>query len=345
MHFTRRLCGAAKSAVTSKQTMLLPPETLGESIWEPLLGAYSSLFDDKSQTQFKQYLQDNVIRDDILQTAQNCTVLTLRLFHNLQNPLFEEFKFNPKEFMSTVGPALENLHDIIGNLSNEMNQVNTLADVTLDDVEVKLERMRDEQQPMDPVEIFGENAWEEAAKNDSDSLAASLKRMTSEAAFQDYYYSTLMAHKVRAKFRSQAKAVLHDPVYIGNEVKEVALIRARVKMLSHEGEAVFDEDTGLDKEPPSKDKNVASQLHVLYEISRRFKILDASSVTDDSEQSVNNDDKQGVYTDDDKDETIQYTGDVGVAVFEGWLNGGPDKKLRWKLATIRPPFEFPFTTQ
>ena len=41
------------------------------------------------------------------------------------------------------------------------------------------------------------------------------------------------------------------------------------------------------------------------------------------------------------DETLMEHTIVNVATVQGWLKDGPNGELRWQLALLRPPVEFP----
>ena len=156
----------------------------------------------------------------------------------------------------------------------------------------------------------------------------------------------------------------------------VALLNARALVLDKEDDAekVMEHPEFKASEATnstSTTERVAAQMDVLYEITHTYKqsIKDKNSATAEiydniaesnnfkveSESMQNKSDaaidevspvnhSTAVSTSTDENakqyETILTT-TLGVAVFEGWLHGGPDGGLRWKVALLRDASEFP----
>lgn len=92
----------------------------------------------------------------------------------------------------------------------------------------------------------------------------------------------------------------------------------------------------LDNEESGKLPAVAAQIEVLYDVEETL-VVPAEPV--DTEENKTNADGN-----EDKKETKTVTRtNVVVGVFEGWLSGGDDseEELRWRVADVRFPFEFP----
>lgn len=91
-----------------------------------------------------------------------------------------------------------------------------------------------------------------------------------------------------------------------------------------------DDDT---KKPPA----VAAQVEVLYDFEETLEVM-AEEGDLEADHHKSEDKKDEAET-----KTITRTS-VAVGIFEGWLSGGdnPEEGLRWKLAQIRYPLEFPF---
>jgi len=83
---------------------------------------------------------------------------------------------------------------------------------------------------------------------------------------------------------------------------------------------------------------VAVQCEVLYDIEETLEVP-ADEGGQDAENKSDESNDQG------ETKTVTRTS-VVVGVFEGWLSGGddPEEGLRWRVADIRYPFEFPFIT-
>lgn len=76
---------------------------------------------------------------------------------------------------------------------------------------------------------------------------------------------------------------------------------------------------------------VAAQVEVLYDVEETLEV----PVEEGEEANENKNDEK-------ETKTVTRTS-VVVGVFEGWLSGGDDPEgLRWRVADIRFPFEFPF---
>jgi len=130
---------------------------------------------------------------------------------------------------------------------------------------------------------------------------------------------------------------------------KVALLSARAVVIHpEEGNETLDMDNIADEElnvqENEEDYNdadntpVAAQVEILYDIKQTVLSVAASS----SETEATNDDDDDDDDDESKEETLTGT-TVFVGVLEGWLNGNPEglKELRWKLAAVRMPWEFP----
>ena len=204
----------------------------------------------------------------------------------------------------------------------------------------------------DPKKDFAvlDHDWTDVARKDPDSLAGQLSRMVTKELFQ--------IHQVNAKMALllQNQAPKIDFREGSCRVNNVALLSARaglfVERESTDGkgdggpryEAANDD---FDNEDASTKTAVAAQLEILYDVTQEFLIPapTASSLSTVGEKegsgsaNVNTSDSLSAAV---KGSEPRKTTIVSVALFEGWLKGGPDDgELRWKLALHRPPFEFP----
>jgi hypothetical protein len=76
--------------------------------------------EDSARIEFNKAIKNQIIKDKVLQNATFGSTITFSLFHNLQDPLFQTHKFDAQEFVAAVGPALENFHENIGLLRNQL---------------------------------------------------------------------------------------------------------------------------------------------------------------------------------------------------------------------------------
>ena len=321
MHATRRLLSRTGPSLGGIQHKLaLPPATFLDVTGSALSGAWAVLSDQTSRDLYEQAISDHVIKDEVLSRAQNGSVLIYSLFHNLhQDTLFADYKFQATDFVRVVGPALANFHETLGKLQNGLVPTND-ADSTHEKTKIteKLKQSDEEilatLQGTNITEAFlGTNEWRKQADNDPDSSAAYLAHMTTPSCFDMCFYTS----KLAASFSTSAAS------FVECSVNEVALLRARAKVIPRDIDPTstdeYEEFRATDE--LGKTLNVAAQIDVLYEITSTHV---ASPLAAGDKIS----------------ETITTT-NLAVAVFEGWLSGGPEKDLRWKIAFLREALEFP----
>lgn len=202
------------------------------------------------------------------------------------------------------------------------------------------------------AEAILNHEWMNEARNHPDSLAAQLSRMVTKELFQINQLSS----KTAFLLQNQSRDIIFREGSC--RVNNVALLSART-CLFKEKEGSSSEDTSDGKEAATEyvavdydfendfDESttaVAAQLEVLYDITQEFVIRKTSS-SDSKEIEELSDDSSSSSTlnssSSDNEKSTQTT-IVSVATIEGWLHGGPDDgQLRWKLASYRPPYEFP----
>lgn len=89
------------------------------------------------------------------------------------------------------------------------------------------------------------------------------------------------------------------------------------------------EEDGAKEEVDSDKLPVAAQVEILYDIEQSLLVPMAKQGDDNKTES-------------EEKKTVTRT-TVVVGVFEGWLNGDPEgNELRWRVAEVRPAWEFPF---
>lgn len=330
-----------------------------------------SLLSEKARVRFIDSLEKGIIQESVLSQATAGPMMMLSLFHELQNPLFKKNNFDPDEFLEGVIPALENFHNVSGALENELHRINKklqksyaimneepakdtdegsnastvdLGAVTKEEKESLLSALKflsddvETKKKRKDAEAILDHEWMEEARENPDSLAAQLSRMVTKELFQINQLSS----KTAFLLQNQTRNILFREGSC--QVNNVALLSARA-CLFKEKELPISEDKGdvnevrkeyepveynYDDEYDVSETAVAAQLEVLYDVTQEF-IIGEPGRADRKETEQ----KESTQT------TI-----VSVATLEGWLHGGPDgAELRWKLASYRPPYEFPYIEQ
>ena len=292
--------------------------------------------------------------------------MTFSLFYNLQNPLFKKY-WDAKEFVHAVGPALENFHDTLARLRNELPEdlEEELSSILNKSEEEFIEEIKSKEEKDVRMSIFGENHWRTQAEADPDSLAGRLAKMTTDVCLDAFFYTSKLDIIGRASLGGENAAGfgLNDYVPGSCKVNEVALLSARAMVMDEKEDKIdveHPEFAASEGDLSPKEGNVAAQIDVLYEVTHTYKISDPAAAAayevimdtagegtpeattttdstkkDDSEASENIDAKESAG------ETVSYT-NLAVAVFEGWLHReSKDEGLRWKIALLREAHEFP----
>ena len=108
---------------------IIPPRTFTQMLLSAAQGAFS-LMDQDMRKEFIENLDDGIINEGVISQAQMGTLVMLSLFNDMRNPLFKAHDFEPKRFLEGVAPALENFHDVLGLLENELHEIrNKLAEL------------------------------------------------------------------------------------------------------------------------------------------------------------------------------------------------------------------------
>jgi hypothetical protein len=347
-------------------------------------------------------VQGSTINADVLKQARFGNMLTIALFHDLQDPLFHQHSFNADDFLKGVQPALRNFHDTIGQLQNEFPSVASKEERT----EKLLQRMHQiVTSSMHPKTSEGEsqglslpdNPWTEQAHKDPGSHAATLSAMVSPKVFDSLFLTT------------ETQAMLASYKAGSTTVSNVALLSARAMVMDkHDGTIVKDEfvnnvtckmdlksktdeenegapkmvtlkaseegttSTGCEEKGAASDAKdpqveevpgsgadgtpeqtadntpVAAQIEVLYEMEQiievKPEIFDDTPVTavasmKSIKENAGSNESGGGKGDYSKAPSAPITVEtqIWVGTFEGWLNGGPDEALRWRITRLRPP--------
>ena len=336
---------------------IIPQRTMTQMFFSAINGGFS-LLSERGRTGFLDSLEKGIIQEGVLSQATAGPMMMLSLFHELQNPLFEKHRFDPRQFLDGLGPALENFHNVSSALENELHKINSKAlssskpetdeqkseDIEDADQEVEAGGMtkEDKDQLLLALKVMAKSEdahakqkkaaeaildyeWMSEAKSNPDSLAGQLSRMVTKELFQINQLSS----KTAFLLQNQSRNIFFREGSC--RVNNVALLSARACLFrekdSEEGAKEYEAiDESLENDFDESEAQVAAQLEVLYDVTQEFVVKEPGntslSISDDEEST--------------------QTTVVSVATLEGWLHGGPDDgELRWKLTSYRPPYEFP----
>lgn len=405
MHRTRCLLQKSSGFAQARQRKtILPRDTFWDVTVSGLQGLWATFTDQSAHERYEQLIRDGVIQDSVLAKARNGSLRTLALFWNLQNPLFQQNNFDPKEFVQGVGPALEVFQDTLGQLVQQMNSE-------------MLKEKKDSNSNTDDDETskrlttFGllsgitgrqsENEWRKQAEQDPNSLAARLQKIVSENGLDDHYFGAKLFQILVSS--GVGAGGTYEYVAGSSAVQSVALINARaMETIDQQAEVIDSEHPEFAaSEGPQQDPWVAARLEVLYEIVQTYRPSDRNassaatilssteqykkiqndaslssettpqvketqkdeSVRDHANNNANIDEKNetsgaksfsqeksvtsvssakdgSTQNDVKKEQDLVSETSLAVAVIEGWLRGGPNKQLRWKISMIREAYEF-----
>jgi hypothetical protein len=327
--------------------LLLPIQTFWPSVYAAYQGAWTLMTEDSAKLEYDKAIKNQIIKENVLQNSTIGSVITFSLFHNLQNPLFKKHEWDAQEFVASVGPALENFHDTLGLLRNQLpdhilretREREEKDKATEAEAEAKGSTSSSEEDVLSELSnlteaLLGTNHWRQQAEEDPESPAGQLARMTSEVCLDAFYYTSKL-DTIGQSFQT----VKYVPGSC--DIHQVALLNARALEIypEDEGEVAEFADGKVPEDPP-----IAAQMDVLYEVTHTYKQKIGGPAT---LEAASDEEATGTMTpaekkddEEEKTETVSYTNLV-VAVLEGWLHKGPEKELRWKVALLRDALEFP----
>ena len=302
------------------------------------------LMDLNKRNDFIDSLDKGTINEEVISQATGGPMVMLSLFNDLQNPLFKQHNFDASEFLSGVRPALERFHNLSGLL--ELQFEKTLSEALNDSAtSIKGGSSMDASSTDESIayiekdmvqEVAMQHRWKDAAEKDPESLAGQLSRMMTTELLDLHQESTLTAF---SSIHTNRDIKLNQGSFT---VNNAALISARAFLCAEKAPPTEDIegwgerselkyeviDYSVDEAELKKRKGgVAAQLEVLYDVSHEYV---------ETIPALDNDEPNG------KGRELKVNNSfVAVAVLEGWLSGGPDDQLRWKLSLYRPAFEFP----
>lgn len=361
----------------STSQSLIPQRNLWDTIYSGTKGMISLLVSEESRQKFMDVVQGSTINADVLKQARFGSMLTIALFHDLQDPLFEKYSFNASDFLTGVKPALTNFHETIGKLQNEFPDVTSKEEQT----EKLLQRMLLHTTTNEIKDV--KTPWSEQAEKDPESPAAQLTAMVSPSLFNALFLAT------------ETEAMMAKHKEASTQVSYVALLSARAMVMDEEEYATTPNNAIENKKPeetPSAATSEKQQAEAQQKERKSDTVgikMEASALPDtsstekkESDSAESKTDEEEVVVASEPDTTavaaqievlyefnhtvemkpnlfaIQGEGQeeeskappksereetqIWVGTFEGWLNGGPEGSLRWRLTNWRPPTaEFP----
>lgn len=330
--------------------------------------------DVKSRVEFSDYLDNKTIDDEVISQATAGTLMVFSLFHGLQNPLFKQHNFDAKDFLSGVRPALEQFHNVSGELENKLRKIRADAKVAADfqaDEDVSKpgntpspSEAKDAgtvNNPQDTaitlgftetdlvkVDITGdkslstliEHDWRKDAESNPESPAGQFSHMVTPELLELHQNSAkaaIMFDLDRDVSFKEGSCTVSNVAFISARAFLCAEKPTKSEDIDEWGERsdlkyeIIDYEM-TDAEFKRRKGGVAAQVEVLYDVTQEFEETLPKTPGDGDEEGA----KEKI-TKKDIDST-----NVSVAVLEGWLSGGPDDELRWRVALNRPAFEFPY---
>mmetsp|Transcript_14 Transcript_14/g.18 ORF Transcript_14/g.18 Transcript_14/m.18 type:complete len:382 (-) Transcript_14:596-1741(-) len=360
------------------QALLIQPRTTPDVYLAAATTAWRTLTSPDVGATYEERVKKGIINPSVLKQSRYSGAMSLALTYELDEPLFQKYKFDAKQFIEGVKPALERYHDIQGQFQNtvfdhaeedgtfampkENESSNNIVE-TIDDYLSKLKRLQDR------TENFARKQQE-----DKESLAGQLTRMITPYMFKGMQEAVNAYILNETKLRYEAGS---------GEVLNVALLSARAVEMDQQAndleetneenvqqDELKNDPSAAQKEEESNFNSVSTEKSTLNATEDKEEKSQETSPNDiktsQEEEEENNEPMIAAQVEvlydinqtyqipaADKDsqpdsesvesETKDYTV-VCVAVFEGYLSGDPEgnENVQWKLAMTRPPEEFPY---
>jgi hypothetical protein len=360
---------AFKKAVSG---CLIPPRTFTQMLTSSFRGAVS-LLNETNRAEFIEKLDKGIINEGVISQATTGPLHLLSLVHDLQNPLFKRYKFSAKAFLEGVAPALESFHNASVALENKFHTI--CKDVQLSSKEEEDNPIQGDEVPAgsktteENVQVKGDDEeyllsvlrkyqsedlvssnleekqvaailnheWMDEAKKNPESFAGQMSRMMTTEMFQMHQLLTKSSFVLQNHNRTIS---LEEG---SCTVNNVALLSARAFLCApREGDEngkyydIAEYFDGFDESTTG----VAAQLEVLYDVTQTYTIKE-NPIKKGADETKDGDAAMTKETGSEPESMT--TTIVSVATIEGWLkrveedNGEP----RWRLALLRPAFEFP----
>jgi hypothetical protein len=329
MHSSRILRSAAEKA------FLVPPRT-SIDLFASAANAVINLFGSEDKRKlFANSVNSGVILPEILGQANLGYLRILALYDELDSPTLKSF--NVDEFLEGVKPALAEFHHVQASLQNKVHVI-AKEDNVDDQKREESEELTVEKVLLasyanandDRLRRVLNYSWKKEVEKDSESDEARISSMVSA-----WFFESLQVGAKICYFMYPNETIQDGCV----EINSVALLSARGILMHEEMEDWIIEEvkekvtTNIEEDgAEEKESNVenlpvvVAQVEILYNVEQTF----AKQDDDDDDENK---------TESEKTKTVTR---ASVGVFEGWLNGDPEgNDLRWRVAEIRPAWEFP----
>lgn len=248
IHLTTPTLGAKaatarfSSSSSSSSATILPERSLWDTIYSGTKGIVSLTMSEEARQRFMDVVQGSVINAEVLKQARFGNMLTLALFYDLQDPLFQKYKFDASDFLEGVKPSLKKHHDIVGQLRNEFPAITSQEERT----EKLLQRMQqivsrsmqrggsssDSEDGDDASAAAADNAWVEQAQKDPDSLAGQLNKMVTPKLLDTLFYT------------SEIESLTVNYEISSTTISNVALLSARAMVMDDDDGGEDNDDDG-----------------------------------------------------------------------------------------------------
>jgi hypothetical protein len=331
-------------------------------------GLWSHLTDESARKELQVFARKNIINHDLLTQSVHGRVLMMALLHELRNPLFTKHSLDIGDFVENVAPALEVYHETLLQLMASATELSP-DDTSKGEKEKEISESIKSPTVFDDDSGDRENVWRQEAAKDPHSLAAQFGKISTDDNFDEQYRSVQMVRLFHA-------TGLHPPMnYVAEscDVEYLTLVNANAQEMDEELYKNNEHPEFAASDPKAQDSPVLARFQVLYNMTRKFRLspvtpppptsasetykslhnmseaaepsktpadatpADASENTKDEVPSdVLKNEKESVPVDDD---SVYLDSRLGVAFFEGWLNGGPENALRWKVAAAKEAHE------
>jgi hypothetical protein len=326
-------------------------------------GLWAHLTDELARKELQVLAKKNIINQTILTQSMHGRVLMMALLHELRNPLFTKHSLDIGNFVENVAPALEVYHETLLQLMGNATKASP------DDAS-KIEKENLVSESIKSSTVFDDdssdrdNMWRQEAMKDPHSLAAQFEKITTDDNFDEQYRSVQMVRLFHATGLQPPMNYVADSC----DVEYLSLVNANAEEMDEELYKNHEHPELVASDPNAQNLPVLARFQVLYNMTRKFRlsppappqptsaseaykslyktseIAEPSNALKDSSESTGDEEtsdglkneKDSVAVDDD---SVYLDSRLGVAFFEGWLNGGPGNALRWKIAAAKEAHE------
>lgn len=233
-----------RSTVNSKG-FLIPPRTSWDLFASAGHAVFSLISSQDSRNDYDKLLQKGTIQQNVLGRAGQPmgTAMILSLYNDLNSPVLQKYGFDTTEFLSGVKPALEQFHNVHGNLMNLMHEESTKLVEGDDNTEpteeeqLSFDTLKNDRQASLMAAMLGMTQdtkllrkflkvhmvdWIKIAEETPDSLAGQLKQMVTSEFFAEMHNNAQARQIIEDSLN---KVVIYEDE--SSEVNNVSLVFVR----------------------------------------------------------------------------------------------------------------------